>query len=246
MNDIQIFKSPEFGQVRTVEINGEGWLVGKDIATKLGYADTSDALKKHVDIEDKMGRQIADSLGRLQNTQVINESGLYSLVMGSKLPKAKEFKRWVTSEVLPSIRKHGMYATEELLDNPDLLIAAATKLKEERAARLLAEKQVQVLKPKAEFYDDVAGSKDAIEMSEVAKVLGIKGMGRNNLFEFLRSKKVLQSNNIPYQRYVDSGHFRIVEQKYTTPKGETKINIKTLVFQKGVEYIRKLVKEENQ
>jgi phage antirepressor YoqD-like protein len=185
-------------------------------------------------------------LGGEQLQLIINESGLYSLVLGSKLPSAKKFKKWVTSEVLPGIRKHGMYATDELLDNPDLLIAAATRLKEERAARLAAENKVQVLTPKAQFYDDVAGSKDAIEMAHVAKVLSIKGYGRNNLFDFLREKKILDKDNIPYQKYVDTGYFRVLEQKYKVPSGETKINIKTLVFQKGVDYIRKLIKEEGQ
>nr|WP_243156855.1 phage antirepressor KilAC domain-containing protein [Clostridium beijerinckii] len=136
-----------------------------------------------------------------------------------------------------------MYATDELLDNPDLLIAAATKLKEERAARLEAEKKVKVLEPKGEFYDDVAGSKDSIEMGHVAKVLGIRGIGRNNLFALLRDKKVLDRNNIPYQQYVDCGYFRVLEQKYTVPNGETKINIKTMVFQKGIDFIRKKIKE---
>ena len=114
--------------------------------------------------------------------------------------------------------------------------------------QLEAERKVQVLKPKADFYDDVAGSKDSIEMGHVAKVLGIRGLGRNKLFNLLREKKVLDRNNIPYQNFVDSGYFRVLEQKYTVPSGETKINIKTMVFQKGVDYIRKLitdVKEEN-
>ena len=113
MNDLQIFKNEEFGQVRALEINGEPYFVGKDVAKVLGYSDTSDAIKKHVDEEDKMGGQITDSLGRLQNTKIINESGLYSLILSSKLPTAKKFKHWVTSEVLPQIRKTGSYAIEK-------------------------------------------------------------------------------------------------------------------------------------
>lgn len=108
-NNIQIFKNEQFGEVRGILINNEPYFVGKDVANLLGYADTSDALKKHVDDEDKMGRQIADSLGRVQTTKIINESGLYSLILSSKLPGAKKFKRWVTSEVLPQIRKTGLY-----------------------------------------------------------------------------------------------------------------------------------------
>lgn len=131
---------------------------------------------------------------------------------------------------------------ERALTDPDFLIRLATNLKEEKEKRIAAENERDRLKPKADFYDDVAGSKDAIEMGHVAKVLAIRGYGRNNLFEFLRSNKILDKNNIPYQKYVDMGCFRVLEQKYTTPKGETKINIKTLVFQKGVDYIRELLK----
>lgn len=240
MNDIQIFNNEEFGQVRTLEVKGKPYFVGKDVADALGYKNTNDAISRHCKGVVKHDGLKVNGI----EMALIPEGDIYRLIMKSQLPSAEKFETWVMDDVLPSIRKHGMYAQDELLDNPDLLIAAATKLKEERAARIEAEKKVQALKPKAEFYDDVAGSKDAIEMSDVAKVLAIKGMGRNNLFEFLRGKKVLQPNNIPYQQYVDREYFRVLEQKYTTPKGETKINIKTLVFQKGVEYIRKLVKEE--
>lgn len=145
---IQLFTNEELDmKVRVVEINGEPWLVGKDVAEVLGYSNTSDALKKHVDIEDK-GVAKCDTLGGSQEMIVINESGLYSLVLRSKLPGAKKFRRWVTSEVLPSIRKHGMYATDDLLNDPDLMIEAANKIKEEREGRLKAESQVKELTDK--------------------------------------------------------------------------------------------------
>ena len=138
MNDLQIFKNTEFGEIRTMTIDNEPWFVGKDVASILGYVDTSDALKKHVDTEDKLTRRFADS-GQNREMYVINESGLYSLILSSKLPKAKEFKRWVTSEVLPAIRKHGAYMTEQTLEqaltSPDFLIKLATELKTERAKR---------------------------------------------------------------------------------------------------------------
>ena len=243
MKELQIFNNEQFGEIRALTIENQPWFVGKDITEKLGYQNSSKALIDHVDEEDKLNNESLSSLGQ-RGGWLINESGLYSLVLGSKLENAKRFKKWVTNEVLPSIRKNGMYAVDELLDNPDLLIQTATRLKEERQARLEAEKKVQVLKPKAEFYDDVAGSKDSIEMGHVAKVIGIKGVGRNKLFEILRSNKVLDRNNIPYQTFVDRGYFRVLEQKYTVPNGETKVNIKTMVFQKGVDYIRKIVKGE--
>ena len=220
MNELQVFNNNEFGQLRTINIDGKDYFVGKDIALALGYKNTNDAISRHCKgVVKHEGLKINGS-----EVALITEGDIYRLITHSKLPTAEKFEEWVFDEVLPSIRKHGMYATDELLDNPDLLIAAATKLK-------------------ADFYDEVAGSKDSIEMGHVAKVLGIKGIGRNKLFEILRNKKVLDKSNIPYQKFVDSGYFRVLEQKYTTPSGETKINIKTMVFQKGVDYIRKIIKE---
>lgn len=145
---IQLFTNEELDmKVRVVEINGEPWLVGKDVAEVLGYSNTAKAIRDHVDIEDKLSERIVLS-GQNREVIVINESGLYSLVLRSKLPEAKKFKRWVTSEVLPSIRKHGMYATDDLLNDPDLMIKAANKIKEEREGRLKAESQVKELTDK--------------------------------------------------------------------------------------------------
>ena len=151
-NELQVFQNPAFGQVRGVEIDGEPWLVGKDVAAVLGYKNTKDALSKHVDAEDKLqgdGVAICDPIGRIQHPTVINESGVYSLVFGSKLPQAKEFKRWVTSEVLPAIRKHGGYLTpakvEEALLNPDTLIQLATQLKQERERNKVLQAQADKL-----------------------------------------------------------------------------------------------------
>ena len=188
MNDIQIFDNKEFGQIRTIEIDGEPWFVGRDMATALGYGNPNDALSKHVDIDDKDLAK-CDTLGGNQQMIIVNESGMYSLILGSKLTSAKKFKRWITS-------------------------------------------------PKAEFFDAVAGSKKAISMEEVAKILSYPGIGRNKLFEILRNQNILQSDNIPYQKYIDSGYFRVIEQKYNVGD-EVRINIKTLVFQKGVDFIRK-------
>ena len=131
MNEIKIFDNPEFGKVRTMEINGEPYFVGKDVSEILGYSDTNKAIAMHVDDEDKLNDKTASSLGQ-RGGWLINESGLYSLILSSKLPKAKEFKRWVTSEVLPSIRKHGAYAVDELLNDPEFAIKTFTALKEER------------------------------------------------------------------------------------------------------------------
>lgn len=240
MNELKVFDSPEFGQVRTIVINSEPWFVGKDVAVALGYKNTSDAISKHVDDEDK-GVAKCDTLGGMQDSLIINESGVYSLVFGSKLPNAKKFKHWVTSEVLPAIRKHGMYAVDDLIDNPELAIKAFTALKEEREKNKALQADNEKMKPKAEFFDAVTDSKDAIDMGQVAKVLNYPGIGRNKLFEILRDNGILQQNNQPYQKYIDCGYFRVIEQKYEAKPGEIRINIKTLVFQKGVDYIKKLL-----
>ena len=163
-NELKIFENPAFGSIRTVEMDGTPYFVGKDVAEVLGYSNTRDAISKHVDDEDK-GVAKCDTLGGIQDLSVINESGLYSLILSSKLPKAKEFKHWVTSEVLPAIRKHGMYATEELLDNPDFAIKVFAELKVEREKRKLLEstvkeqeQQIEQDKPKVVFAAAPASS----------------------------------------------------------------------------------------
>lgn len=233
-NKIQVFTNEKFGKVRTLMINNEPWFVGKDVAVALGYKDTSDALKKHVDTEDKLTRRFADS-GQSREMYIINESGVYSLILSSKLPTAKKFKRWVTSEVLPSIRKTGGYVMPKTFS--EALMAYAKEVE----ARERLELENTEMRPKAEFYDDVTGSEDTIDIGEVAKVLHM-GIGRNKLFQFLRDKKVLAPNNAPYQRFIDAGYFRRVESSYEV-YGTTHVSVKTVVFQRGVDYIRKLLKE---
>ena len=235
MNEIQIFKNDDFGEIRTIEINGEPWFVGKDVATKLGYSNTRDAVSNHVFDEDK-GVEKLDTPGGIQSLIIINESGLYSLVFNSRLESAKRFKHWVTSEVIPQIRKTGAYHI------PKTYAEALRALADETEKIEALKKQNQLMQPKAEFFDAVTDSKTAIPIGDVAKILDI-GIGRNKLFEFLRDKNILTSDNRPYQRYIDAGYFRVIEQKYEV-NGEVRINIKTLVFQKGIDWIRKqLVKE---
>lgn len=254
-NELEIFKNEEFGEIRTVIIDGEPWFVGKDIATALGYGNTNDALKKHVMNEDKlMGSQnatpsIKDTLGRTQYPTWINESGLYSLIFGSKLESATRFKHWVTSEVLPSIRKHGAYMTNEVIErtltDPDYLIQLATALKEERQARKLAEETIEQQKPLVDFANQVTDTTDLIDMKTMAKLLKDSNIdiGRNRLFEFLRIKKILMKDNQPYQQYVDAGYFKVIEHTYTDFLGQTKTRRQTLVTGKGQLYITKKVKE---
>ena len=235
MNELQVFNNDEFGSIRTVTIENEPWFVGKDVAGVLGYINPSKALSDHVDTEDKLNNETLLSLGQ-RGGWLINESGLYSLILSSKLPKAKKFKRWITSEVLPAIRKTGSYNLPDF-SNPAEAARAWAKEYEEKQKALA---QVTEMKPKAEFYDDVTGSTDTIDIGSVAKVLNIPNMGRNKLFSFLRESKLLNKRNEPYQEYVDKGYFRQIETSWEH-NGTTHINLKTVVFQKGVDYIRQLV-----
>jgi prophage antirepressor-like protein len=228
MNELQIFENEEFGSIRVVEINNEPWFVGRDVAEALGYMNTRQAIATNVDDEDR-GVHSIDTLSGTQKMTIINESGLYSLILQSKLDSAKKFKRWIISVVIPSIRKNGGYIANQENLSPEQIVANALIV----AQNIIAarDKQIAELKPKAEFFDAVTDSKDAIPMADVAKVLDM-GIGRNKLFEFLRDKKILMADNRPYQKFIDAGYFRVVEQKFDKGFGEVGINIKTLVFQK--------------
>ena len=184
MNELMIFNNPEFGEIRTVEVDGEPWLVGKDVARALGYKDTINALKSHVDEEDKKGGWRITTPSGTQEMTIINESGLYSLVLSSKLPTAKKFKRWVTAEVLPSIRKHGAYMTpdaiEKVLYNPDFIIQLATDLKKERAKSYammteaaLLNMELDMQQYKVDFFDALVDSGTLHSIRETAKLLEV-------------------------------------------------------------------------
>lgn len=247
-NELKIFENPEFGSIRTVEMNGAPYFVGKDVAEVLGYSDTFGALKKHVDDEDKQNCQ-NDSFESNRGLIVINESGLYSLILSSKLPKAKEFKHWVTSEVLPSIRKHGMYATEELLANPDFAIKVFNELKAEREKRQALETEVKVKehqieqdKPKVVFADAVSTAKTSILIGDLAKLIKQNGidMGQKRLFEWLRTNGYLiksgSSKNMPIQRYMEQGLFEVKESVVANPDGSSRVTRTTKVTGKGQQY----------
>ena len=245
MNELKVFQNSEFGTLRGVEINGESWLVGKDVAERLGYKDTSDALKKHVDEEDKLTRRFADS-GQNREMYVINESGFYSLVLGSKLPNAKKFKRWVTSEVLPAIRKHGGYLTaekvEEALLNPDVLIRLATELKDEREARRALESKVAEDAPKVLFAQAVEQAENSILVGDLAKLIKQNGtdIGQKRLFERLRAEGYLgtrgENYNMPTQRAMEMQLFRISERTINNPDGSIRLTRTVKVTGKGQVY----------
>lgn len=195
-------------QVRTVTIDGEPYFVGKDVAEILGYANNRDALVKHVDDEDKQTSQIATA-GQKRSMTVINESGLYSLILGSKLPQAHDFKHWVTSEVLPTIRKHGAYMTpakiEEVLTDPDTIIQLATQLKQEREGRLIAEQKVNELTPKATYYDKVLADKSLVIITQIAKDYGMSGRAMNRKLHELKVIYKQGQTWLLYAKYQKTG-----------------------------------------
>lgn len=242
MNELQVFKNQEFGSVRTLVINSEPWFVGKDVAEALGYKNTKDALAKHVDSEDKeiLKSQNA-TLENIPNrgVTVVNESGLYSLVLSSKLPSAKKFKRWVTSEVLPALRKTGQYQVKEL-SGSELMAKALIEAQSVLAAK---DKQIEQMKPKVVFADAVATSHTSILVGELAKILKQNGidMGQKRLFAWLREKGYLIKRqgtdyNMPTQKAMDLGLFEIKEGSYVNGSG---VNITTKtpkVTGKGQQY----------
>ena len=235
-NKIQIFNNEEFGEVRTLNEDGKIYFVASDIAKRLGYMKPANAISAHCRYTLKRSIPHPQGKGSLE-VNIIPEGDVYRLITHSKLPTAERFEKWVFDEVLPSIRKTGGYTLPDFT-NP---IEAARAWADECEAKQKALAQVNEMKPKAEFYDDVTGSEDTIDIGEVAKVLHM-GIGRNKLFQFLRDKKVLAPNNAPYQRFIDAGYFRRVESSYEV-YGTTHVSVKTVVFQRGVDYIRKLLKE---
>ena len=243
---IEVFTNAEFGQVRTLTIDDEPYFVGKDVAIILGYAKPTDAVRKLVDEEDR-GISKMETPSGIQEMTIINESGLYSLILSSKLPNAKRFKRWVTSEVLPSIRKHGAYMTdstlEQALTSPDFLIKLATELKTEKEKRQALEVQAEENKPKVLFADAVSVSNTSILVGDLAKIIKQNGVniGANRLFAWLRDNGYLikrkgSDYNMPTQYSMDLKLFEVKETVITHSDGHTSISKTPKVTGKGQQY----------
>ena len=245
----------ESSEIRTIQKDGEPWFVGKDVATVLGYTDTVNAIKRHVDSEDKAGCQIATQFG-VKETTILNESGLYSLILSSKLPNAKKFKRWVTNEVLPSIRKHGAYMTEQTLEraltSPDFLIELATQLKAEQAQRKQLEttvavqnQQIAELQPKASYYDVVLNCKDLISIGKIAKDYGWSAQKLN---EYLHKHGVQYKQGktwLLYQKYAGMGYTSTKTHTYHGDDGtEHAADPHTYWTQKGRLFVYDLLKSD--
>lgn len=253
MNTLQIFNNQQFGQIRVVDVNTIPYFVGRDVAFALGYAKPENAISQHVDKEDTLKQGIPDNQGFIQTTTLINESGVYSLVFGSKLPSAKQFKRWVTSEVLPSVRKHGAYLTdqkvEEVLTDPDTLIKLATQLKAERAEKerlkeqhRLAEEQIKLSQPKVEYYNTVLQSDSLIATNVIADQLGLSAKRLN---EILQQRQVIYRQNdtfVLYAKYRGLGYEGYRTHTYisnSTGKQHTKQHL--YWTEKGREFIHEFL-----
>ena len=247
MNNLQIFNSPEFGQVRIVQQNGEPWFIGKDVVEILGYQNGSRDINRHVDEDDRQNYQNG-TFESNRGLTIINESGLYSLILSSKMPKAKEFKRWVTSEVIPAIRKTGGYIAgsenmtdAEIMAKAVLVAQSTIRQRDQRIKEL--ESDVAAAKPKVLFADAVSASDSTILIGDLAKILKQNGhnTGQNRLFQWMRENGYLVRRqgadyNSPTQRAMEMGLFAVKENTVVCPDGHIKVNKTTKVTGKGQQY----------
>lgn len=241
----------ENAEVRTVEVNGEPWFVGKDVADVLGYAKARNAIAAHVDEDDALIQGVTDNLGRTQDTTLINESGVYALIFGSKLPTARKFKHWVTAKVLPAIRRHGVYAVDEVLANPDMLINALLELKQERQQNAnlqqtiaVQNQQIAEMKPKASYYDVVLNCKDLVAATVIAKDYGWSARKLNRYLQ----EKGIQFRKcgvwLLYQKYAENGYTSTKTCPYDGSDGSVHTKPHTYWTQKGRLFIYDLMKAD--
>lgn len=227
MNELKTFQNPKFGTIRTTTINGEPWFVAVDVCKALEIQNNRDAISR-LDDDEKNTVVLTDGNRGNPNMTIVNEPGLYALVLSSRKPEAKAFKRWITHDVIPTIRKHGAYMTpetiEKVLSDPDTIIKLATELKEERERTAALNAKIKADKPYTEFGAAIAANSDAILVRDFAKLLhndGIK-MGEKRLYKWLRENGFLMQTapTKPYQKYVDMGWFRVDERSISTVQGQ--------------------------
>lgn len=247
---MELFKY-ENKEVRTKVINDKIYFVGKDVADILGYNEPHKAIDRHVDEDDRMKHPITDNLGRTQETYIINESGLYSLILSSKLASAKKFKKWVTSEVLPTIRKHGAYMTNNILEkaltSPEFLIKLATNLKEEKEKNKQLENKIEEDRPRVSFAETIEKSSDSILIREFSKILANEGIhiGQNKLYSLLREwGYIIKNSTEPTQKAVQQGLFKINERVIKSVKGDL-LSRTTMLTGKGQLFLLDKIKRMN-
>lgn len=248
-NKIKIFENEEFGKIRTVIINSEPWFVGKDVAVILGYSKPRNAIAMHVDCEDKKVAPIQGDLGGTQQMIIINESGLYSLILSSKMPKAKEFRHWVTSEILPTIRKTGGYVADEEIFIENYLPFLEEPYKGLFRLQMMAINQLNERirhdQPLVDFANQVSDTTNLIDMNAMAKLAAEENIpiGRNRLFRWLRENGILMSDNLPYQKFIDRGYFAVKESVFEAGS-MTKTYQQTFVTGRGQRFIIGRLKNE--
>jgi anti-repressor protein len=250
LSNLQIFKNEDFGEIRVVELNKEPWFVATDICKALDIKNVTQAINRLDEDERSMF-----NIGRQGETNIVNEYGLYNLILSSRKPEAKKFKRWITHEVIPSIRKHGAYMTpekiEEVLMNPDTIIQLATALKEEQQRRLQAERQIEEQKPKVLFAEAWEVSEHSILVGEMAKLLaknGLENMGQNRLFKWLRANGYLhksgQQYNLPTQKSIELGIIEVKTRTIANPDGSVRVTKTPKITVKGQIYFLDKFKEK--
>lgn len=255
MNELQIFNNAEFGSVRTISIDSQPYFVGKDVADILGYQNGSRDINRHVDEEDRHKVMLFDG-NQDKETIIINESGLYSLILSSKMPNAKKFKHWVTSEVLPTIRKHGAYMTEQTIEkalfNPDFLIELATQLKNEQARSkqlettvAVQEQQIKELKPRADYTDKILQNKGLVTITQIAKDYGMSGNKLNEKLHELGIQYKQSSQWLLYAKYQDKGYTHSETVNITRSDGRPDIKMNTKWTQKGRLFLYNLLKSND-
>lgn len=240
MNQLEIFNF-ENNEVRTVLVDDEPYFVGKDIAEVLGYINTRDALSKHVDLEDKHRVAIRDTIGRSQNVVAINESGLYSLIISSKLPNAKKFKRWVTKEVLPSIRIHGMYAKDELVNNPELFLEVLDNYRAEKEKNKMLVTELKETQPIVSYYNEILQSNETLTITQIAADYGMSGRAMNQLLKRLRVQRKVNNQWVLFSDLVRKGLTRSETKRV---QNGNKTVVTTRWTQKGRLFLYNTLKKE--
>ncbi|WP_203267733.1 phage antirepressor [Staphylococcus epidermidis] len=256
MHDLKVFQNSQFGELEILTIDNKEWFPAIKVAEILGYTNPRKAIRDHAKERGVTIRSVIDSLGRNQDKKFIDEGNLYRLITRSKLPQADQFEEWVFEDVLPAIRKHGVYATDDVientLNNPDYIINVLTEYKKEKEQNLLLQQEVETNKPKVLFADSVAGSDNSILVGELAKILKQNGVdiGQNRLFKWLRNngyliKKGGESYNLPTQKSMDLKILDIKKRIINNPDGSSKITRTPKVTGKGQQYfINKFLAEE--
>lgn len=245
MNNLKVFQNESLGQVRVMDLGGEPYFVLKDVCDALEI-ERGTRIAERLDEDEVRQTSVIDSVGRAQQTYIVNESGLYNVILRSDKPQAKQFKKWITSEVLPSIRKRGAYMTDDALEraitDPDFLIRLATELKDERAMRYKMQDKIEQDRPKVIFADAVSASHTSILIGDLAKLIRQNGceIGQNRLFDWLRDEGYLikygSSKNMPTQRAMDLRLFEVKETTISNADGSIRITKTTKVTGKGQQY----------